>query len=104
MDDDQPEDFEAKFQVQYRSTVDGDRCVIIAPEVADMTGWSIDVVPGNINGVDRQQFSRQECFYRSFPGSPWGTYGYGGAKAEYPWTAFVDHDQTIIDWIPPDEN
>jgi hypothetical protein len=102
------------FPVEYHSDIDGDRYIIIAPEDADMSGWSVEVGPDEawyrrslLGAVPDwckpriEKFTREHRWHRSGKGSPWGHLCYSGDETEYPWSALVDHGERIIRWIPP---
>jgi hypothetical protein len=105
------------FPAEYHSDGDGDRYVIVDADDHDLVGWSVEVAkdeawrkramgaartPKRDAGTFRRQFTRTHPWYRSNKGSPWGHFDFRADRAEYPWSAMVDHGEEIIRWIPPE--
>jgi hypothetical protein len=100
------------FPFEYCSDVDGVRFLVIDPRDADMSGWRLllgfnpsfwkEPVRDPDEWDDRFQiveFTRDQRFYRT-AANRWNALGFG--EPEYPWSACVDHGETISRWIPPD--
>lgn len=112
------------FLVQWRSDIDGDRYLIIDERDYDMTGWTIEVVDDDIEDswwyqreVEKwgavppprpaaaprlTEFSRDDGWYDYAGG--FRHLGFGDAELRYPWTAFCDHGQHVVRFIPPAAN
>jgi hypothetical protein len=91
---------ENDFPVQYRSTVDGDRYVIVDERLQDMTGWQIEV-KGRSGKKTVEAFTRDEGWYSY--GGQFNCFGSNDPTVEYrhPWSAWCDHGEEIVRWIPP---
>ena len=86
------------FAVQYRSTIDGDRHIIIDERLHDMTGWQIATTDGSrrkqVTAFTRNKgWHCHDGFFNCF-GSEDGDY-------RHPWSAPCNHGEKILRWIPP---
>jgi hypothetical protein len=88
------------FPVQYRSTVDGDRYVIVDERHHDMTGWQIEVERGTGKRVV-EAFTRDQGWY-CYDGN-FNCFGSNNPSVDlrHPWSAWCDHGETVVRWIPP---
>jgi hypothetical protein len=87
------------FGIQFQSDIDGDRYVIVDERDHDMTGWKIETSTSYGNQVEL--FTRDHPWY-CYDTGVFDCFGYGGAEKREPWSAFCDHGQKIVRWIPPD--
>lgn len=95
-----PHEFLHGFRVQLRSTVDGDRHIIIDERDDDMEGWKLEIRSANgdlrIEGFDRGQS------WACYSNGAFDCFGYGGAEWRHPWSVGLDHNESIVRWIEPD--
>ncbi|MEI6699891.1 MAG: hypothetical protein WCK99_12905 [Mycobacteriaceae bacterium] len=86
------------FAVQYRSTIDGDRHVIIDERLHDMTGWQIETTGGS-RGNQVNPFTREEGWYCH--NGYFNCFGSSNGDYRHPWSAWCNHGEKILRWIPP---
>ncbi|MFC9788882.1 hypothetical protein [Rhodococcus sp. NPDC127528] len=82
---------------ELASDVDGSLFVIVDPNDADMSGWSLEIT--HENGTTSRSPFTQQTWYAT-EGGGWNGLGYGTATAA--WCAPARHGSKITAWIGPD--
>ena len=83
--------------VDFKSDIYGTRFAIIDHRLFDMSGWKIEV---DYKFQPIREFTREITWWGGDPGTCWSGLGFG--EPMKPWSAWCDHDERIVRWIPPD--